>query len=41
MSDSPTELPILEVPRLRATAGTAGIASAGEMSRSEHIAAGR
>ncbi|MDO5676254.1 MAG: pyruvate formate-lyase-activating protein [Propionibacteriaceae bacterium] len=36
-----TELPILDVPRLRATSGTAGIASAGEMTHSEHLAAVR
>lgn len=41
MTDSPTELPLLDVPRLRATSGTAGIASAGEMTHSEHIAAVR
>ena len=35
------QLPLLDVPRLRATSGTAGIASAGEMSHSEHIAAER
>ncbi|WP_040282901.1 pyruvate formate-lyase-activating protein [Tessaracoccus massiliensis] len=34
-----TELPLADVPRLRATSGTAGIASAGEMTHSEHIAA--
>ena len=41
MTDTPSELPLLDVPRLRATSGTAGIASAGEMSHSEHIAAVR
>lgn len=41
MTDAPTQLPLADVPRLRATAGTAGIASAGEMSHSEHLAAVR
>lgn len=36
-----TQLPLADVPRLRATAGTAGLASAGEMSHSQHIAAVR
>ncbi|WP_370585942.1 pyruvate formate-lyase-activating protein [Tessaracoccus sp. MC1756] len=35
------ELPLLDVPRLRATSGTAGIASAGDMTHAEHIAAVR
>lgn len=41
MTDSPTRLPLLDVPRLRATSGTAGLASAGEMTHSQHLAAVR